>query len=362
MSSLQAACADNFYHPPDWDPRKQSRAEHATGANTKEEKWKAHPLRERAKKLATEGILTIRFEMPFNVRCTGCDNHIAMGVRFDAEKKTIGKYLSTKILSFRMHCKCEDGTSRTDRRHNPHFIEIHTDPKNAEYVIADGAVRVAEPSLLTPEELGVEATLDPDEAGKRAANPFYRLETGGGAKKKPWLTALQERREADWHDDYDANAALRRAHRARRHATIEHQAHAESRGVRVPVSLDDDERHASFDDAAAKAAHAGYASKKRKATVTLHEPRRALLHGSIFSAPPPTKRSSAAVPLAAAEAERLRLLRLRKERGMQIKPSVCAPEPPARTGAQALAAVEPVPKAEVVVPRGLGLVAYSDSE
>ena len=68
---------------------------------------------ERAKKLATEGILTIRFEMPYNVRCTGCDNHIGKGVRFNAEKKTIGKYLSTKILSFRMMCHCEDGTSRT---------------------------------------------------------------------------------------------------------------------------------------------------------------------------------------------------------------------------------------------------------
>ena len=106
MSSLAAARADNFYHPPDWDPRKKSRAEHANGPSA--EKWKSHPLRERAKKL-DQGILTIRFEMPFNVRCTGCGNHIAKGVRYNAEKKTIGKYHSTKILSFRMRCHCEDG-------------------------------------------------------------------------------------------------------------------------------------------------------------------------------------------------------------------------------------------------------------
>ena len=80
MSSLAAARADNFYHPPDWDPRKKSRAEHAAGVTSKQDKWKAHPLRERAKKLHTEGVLTIRFEMPFNVRCVGCDNHIAKGV------------------------------------------------------------------------------------------------------------------------------------------------------------------------------------------------------------------------------------------------------------------------------------------
>ena len=57
MSSLAAARADNFYHPPDWDPRKKSRAEHAVGATSKADKWKAHPLRERAKKLASEGVL-----------------------------------------------------------------------------------------------------------------------------------------------------------------------------------------------------------------------------------------------------------------------------------------------------------------
>ena len=127
------------------DPRKKSRAEHAAGVSSKKDKWKAHPLRERAKKLATEGVLTVRFEMPYNIRCIGCGNHIAKGVRFNAEKKTIGHYLSTKILSFRMPCHCEDGTSRTDQRRNPHWIEIHTDPKNAEYVVADGAVRVSDP-------------------------------------------------------------------------------------------------------------------------------------------------------------------------------------------------------------------------
>ena len=96
MSSLAAARADNFYHPPDWDPRRQSRAE-ASGAVG----WKAHPLRERAKKLASEGVLVIRFEMPFNVRCAGCGNHIAKGVRFDAEKKTIGKYVRQSTMEIK---------------------------------------------------------------------------------------------------------------------------------------------------------------------------------------------------------------------------------------------------------------------
>lgn len=39
-----------------------------------------HALRERANKLHL-GILIIRFEMPYNIWCEGCKNHIGMGVR-----------------------------------------------------------------------------------------------------------------------------------------------------------------------------------------------------------------------------------------------------------------------------------------
>ncbi|KAH0628731.1 hypothetical protein JD844_010196 [Phrynosoma platyrhinos] len=37
----------------------------------------SHPLRERARKLS-QGILIIRFEMPYNIWCDGCQNHIGM--------------------------------------------------------------------------------------------------------------------------------------------------------------------------------------------------------------------------------------------------------------------------------------------
>ena len=40
MSSLAAARADNFYHPPDWDPQKESRRkfQNAGGINQFEQK------------------------------------------------------------------------------------------------------------------------------------------------------------------------------------------------------------------------------------------------------------------------------------------------------------------------------------
>jgi coiled-coil domain-containing protein 130 len=74
-------------------------------------------LRERARKL-DQGILIVRFEMPYNVWCEGCNEHIGKGVRFNAEKKQFGNYFSTKIWQFRMKCHlCSN------------WMEIHTDPK-----------------------------------------------------------------------------------------------------------------------------------------------------------------------------------------------------------------------------------------
>ncbi|KAM0008508.1 putative saf4/Yju2 protein [Helianthus debilis subsp. tardiflorus] len=78
MSSLAAARADNFYYPPEWDPKKG-------GLNKFHGQ---HALRERARKI-DQGILIISFEMPYNIWCGGCGSMIAKGVQFNAENKQI---------------------------------------------------------------------------------------------------------------------------------------------------------------------------------------------------------------------------------------------------------------------------------
>ena len=291
MSSLSAARADNFYHPPDWDPRRQSRAE-ASGAVG----WKAHPLRERAKKLASEGVLVIRFEMPFDVRCSHCGNRIAKGVRFDAEKKCVGKYLSTKIWSFRMLCAAEDGTTRTARQlSGAHHIEVRTDPQSGDYVVVSGAQKV-EQTARSAAELGVETLLDPDEQKRLEADPFYKLERDAprAAQRKarqPWQAALQQKQEGLWADDYAMSQALRRAHRGGRAAAAADAAANAAKGIRVPVAERPD------DVAAARAVEFGAAKRKR--------PTRRAASGSASSA---ARRSAArSCPAAAAEEERLRL-------------------------------------------------------
>jgi coiled-coil domain-containing protein 130 len=109
-----------------------------------------HALRERAKKIG-EGILVIRFEVPFNVWCLKCNEHIAQGERFNAEKQQVGNYLSTKILAFTMrhHCGCK--------------IVIQTDPKNCEYVCMEGVRRKVE--TYTAQDAGWDGWREPGSGG-----------------------------------------------------------------------------------------------------------------------------------------------------------------------------------------------------
>lgn len=56
--------------------------------------------------------------MPFNIWCLGCNNHVGMGVRYNAEKKKIGMYYTTPLYEFRMKCHLCDN-----------YYVIRTDPK-----------------------------------------------------------------------------------------------------------------------------------------------------------------------------------------------------------------------------------------
>lgn len=189
MSSLAAARADNFYYPPEWSPKKGSLNKfHGQ-----------HALRERARKL-DQGILIIRFEMPFNIWCGGCNSMIAKGVRFNAEKKQVGNYYSTKIWSFTMKAAC-----------CKHEIVIQTDPKNTEYVIISGAQRKTEDYDVEDAET---FELPADEERGKLSDPFYRLEHGEEdlRKKKeaePVLVRLQKVSDSRHANDYSLNRALR---------------------------------------------------------------------------------------------------------------------------------------------------------
>ncbi|KAJ8760598.1 hypothetical protein K2173_015265 [Erythroxylum novogranatense] len=189
MSSLAAARADNFYYPPEWSPKKG-------GLNKFHGQ---HALRERARKI-DQGILIVRFEMPFNIWCGGCNSMIAKGVRFNAEKKQVGNYYSTKIWNFTMKSAC-----------CKNVIVIQTDPKNCEYVIISGAQKKTEEFDVEDAET---FALPADEEKGKLADPFYRLEhqEEDMQKKKeaePVLVRLQRVSDARHSDDYSLNKTLR---------------------------------------------------------------------------------------------------------------------------------------------------------
>lgn len=187
----------NLYYPPDYDPK-------VGGLN----KFQGtHALRERARKLHM-GILIIRFEMPYNIWCDGCNNHIGMGVRYNAEKKKIGMYYTTPVYQFRMKCHLCDN----------HF-EIKTDPGNLDYVIVSGARR--QENRWDPTENGQIVPETKEAQKKLFDDAMFRLEHKKGDEDlsktdKPRLGRLVGRNEGVWKDDYEANCALRRNFRKRR--------------------------------------------------------------------------------------------------------------------------------------------------
>ena len=114
MSSLAAARADNFYFPKNFDPSK---------SKTLAQHNKQHGL--------THDKATIRFEMMFDVRCQGCLSSIGKGVRFNAQKRVVGQYLSTKVYEFSMKCHlCS------------HPLAVRTDPQNCDYILEKGLQRI----------------------------------------------------------------------------------------------------------------------------------------------------------------------------------------------------------------------------
>lgn len=204
----------NHYYPPDYDPR-------VGGLN---KFLGTHALRERARKLHM-GILIIRFEMPYNIWCDGCKNHIGMGVRYNAEKKKIGMFYTTPVYQFRMKCHLCDN----------HF-EIKTDPENFDYVIVSGARR--QENRWDPTTNGQVVPETKETQMKLFDDPMFRLEhkteDADVAKlEKPRLGKLVNRNETIWKDDYQANCLLRNNFRKRKK---ELQTHAEKDGLLLSKS------------------------------------------------------------------------------------------------------------------------------
>ncbi|XP_016298335.1 coiled-coil domain-containing protein 130 homolog isoform X2 [Sinocyclocheilus anshuiensis] len=208
----------NKYYPPDFDPAKHGSINGY---------WKTHPLRERARKLS-QGILIIRFEMPYNIWCDGCKNHIGMGVRYNAEKKKVGNYYTTPIYRFRMKCHlCVN------------YIEMQTDPATCDYVIVSGAQRKEERWDMAENEQIL--TTEHSEKEKLETDAMFKLDHGGKDKEKlraaiPSLNELQEQ-QSGWKDDFQLNSALRRKFRSEKKVIAEEEEKDNAVRMRTGLSI-----------------------------------------------------------------------------------------------------------------------------
>lgn len=190
------------YHPP--ASLDSSLASDQTGGFNSQ----GHPLGRRARNLGTDGSLTVRFETPFKIICETCnpDFNIDQGVRFNAEKKRIGHYLSTPIFEFRFKHKPCGGT-----------IVIKTDPKNTEYLVTEGGRRqyAAENRKL---DANFPELLTEEERERRRQNAMANLEGIAQQKEKVTTEAtriqeLQELQNKRFDDDYGSNQLLRKRFR-----------------------------------------------------------------------------------------------------------------------------------------------------
>lgn len=169
-----------------------------------------HALGARASKLSQQGILTVRFEMPYAIWCSTCPQPtiIGQGVRFNAAKKKIGAYYTTPIWSFRFrHPTC--GGS----------IEIRTDPKNTAYVVHEGATK-RDTGEDVPRE-GDAVILTDQEREDLRKNAFASLEKTIADRQAlkdatERIDGLLDASQRQWSDTYAQNQKLRRTFRAER--------------------------------------------------------------------------------------------------------------------------------------------------
>ncbi|KAI1193155.1 hypothetical protein F5X97DRAFT_315161 [Nemania serpens] len=198
---------------------------------------KKHALGARASKLRSEGILVVRFEMPFGVWCGTCPKPtiIGQGVRFNAEKKKVGTYYSTPVWSFRMrHADCGGA------------IEIRTDPANSEYVVAEGGRRRDtgddKDDSLVSLSAGIPILTEKEKEGLRH-DAFARLEKtiedrGVLIERSHRIAELEDASHRTWEDPYAQNRRLRAAFRAGRKAREREAASTEDLQARMSLGID----------------------------------------------------------------------------------------------------------------------------
>ena len=146
--------------------------------------------------------------MPFPVWCGGCGHLIGKGVRFNAGKKHVGDYFSTKVWEFTFAAPCCQTA-----------MAVRTDPQHTEFVVVQGGRRRAT-GLDGAAAEGLIVALPDEEQRGRSGDSMATLERREGRARQAEADAKQllqiERLQKTALLDYKANKLLRRSNRGRR--------------------------------------------------------------------------------------------------------------------------------------------------
>ena len=177
--------------------------------------------------------MIVRFEMPVNVWCDGCGEHIARGVRYNAEKKKCGTYFTSDVFEFQMNCHlC-----------GQRFI-IKTDPENRDYEFVSGLHRKVE--TFDVKEIGTREFDDKEQALMRA-DAIRSLENKEEDSMKfekavPTLDRLKDLEEKLHTNEDSLNQRVRSKLREIRKAEERREARASAAGLSIrllPTSRSD---------------------------------------------------------------------------------------------------------------------------
>ncbi|GFH44296.1 hypothetical protein CTEN210_00770 [Chaetoceros tenuissimus] len=229
MSSLNATQADGYYIPPDYIN---------SGA------YKKKSLNQYNKSKGHNQYLqngTVRFELPYKGFCLSCQSPIGKGTRFNAQKKSVGKYLTSTIYEFEMKCRlCQ------------HVFHIRTNPKEQCFDYVSGIKRKTEEfDTVDNKSLGVIDTeygmaihnfhngkIDKDLTN----NAIDQLQTRIVGKRK----AMSEREQMEQliqqndlkKNDADVNSKLRASYRVDRKSKKKRISEANRLGLGKGILLD----------------------------------------------------------------------------------------------------------------------------
>jgi len=213
MSSLQASKADNFYFPPEWEPKHGSisKFQGSKGKNQYEQ----------------FGI--IRFELPYHCWCLKCEAHIGKGTRYNAKKEKAGKYFSTQIWEFHTKCHLCD-----------HRFIIRTDPKNTDYEFVEG---LRKKDTLTEADALESCTqvIDDDLTVKKInTDAFAMLEHRESSIKKvqtekQQLHQLQQMCTHRSYNDFELNSELRRKMRGTKRKLAHEEKESREKGLGIKL-------------------------------------------------------------------------------------------------------------------------------